>query len=127
MLAKNLILFFLAFILSNCESDARKLDENLKLFIDHEVVIHENEMNTEMATNIIEHSSLIFEKVLDDGKAAEEIKLFMEKEFNKTWSVLVGRNLTSFRSFQHLSGSYIRFSVKSRMVVALKSVKILLF
>jgi len=94
--------------------------KNNSLFIDHELIIDENEMSTAMTASIVAHSALALDKISDDVKASENIKMFMEQAFNGTWFVMVGKSFTSYNKIPHLNGTYISFSYKERTVVALQ-------
>jgi len=123
ILLKNLILFSLFVQFLNCvqinEIILNTTDNLLKYGV-HELIIHQNEMSTEMTASIVVHSGLELNMTSDDGKASENIKIFMEQEFNGTWLVIVGKSLISYNQIPHLNGTYISFSFKERTVAALQ-------
>ena len=120
---QNLILFSFSIQFLNCikvNEIGLNTTDNL-LFIDnHEVTIHQNEMSTEMTADIVGHSTSAIDKTIDDENLGKNIKMFMEKEFNGTWLVMVDKNFTSYIKIPHLHGTYISFSYKNRTVAALK-------
>ena len=119
---KNLILFSLFIQFFNCDefNQISVITKDNLLIINHEVTIHENEMSSELEGNIIAHSASALDRISDDKKAKEDIKMFMEKEYNGTWLVIVS-NFTPYIEIPHINGTYISFSYKERTVAALKT------
>jgi hypothetical protein len=120
---QNLILFSLFVQILNCikvNQIGLQTTDNLTVIDHHEVIIHQNEMSITMTASIIGHSSLELNITIDDEKASDNIKMFMEQEFNGTWLVMVGKSFISYNKIPHLNGTYINFSYKERTVAALQ-------
>jgi len=120
-----LISFFLtSFYILPFDSFITNLNSNhgLEFLAQHEVEIHENEMNINMTAYIVGHAGAMFDRFDDTQRVASEIASFMEREYNgSNWQVIIGNKQLSFK-IAHLVGSYIRFSFKEHMLIAFRLV-----
>jgi hypothetical protein len=97
-------------------------NHGLEFLAQHEVEIHENEMNINMTAYIVGHARAMFDRFDDTQRVASEIASFMEREYNgSNWQVIIGNKQLSFK-IAHLVGSYIRFSFKELMLIAFRLV-----
>jgi len=122
----KLVSFLLFIKLVNCAAinEISSNPTNNLLVGNREITIHHNEMSFEMAANIIGHSTLELNVTKSDDKASDNIKRFMEKEYNGTWFVIVSNNITSYQKVPHVNGTYISFTYKTRTVTALQLNKV---
>lgn len=85
-----------------------------------DVQIIKNEMEFDMAIEIVGHCLVVLENNSSTNKE-KEISEFVEQEYSGTWLVFIDRDFSS-NTTQHYSGLYIEFSYKNHTVIVMRSV-----
>lgn len=85
-----------------------------------DVQVIKNEMEFDMAIEIVGHCLVVLE---DNSTTNKEmaIREFIEDEYNGTWSVFIDRD-SAANTTHHYTGLYIEFTYKNHTVIVMRSV-----
>lgn len=85
-----------------------------------DVQVIKNEMEFDMAIEIVGHCLVVLE---DNDTTNKEmaIREFIEDEYNGTWSVFIDRD-SAANTTRHYTGLYIEFTYKNHTVIVMRSV-----